>query len=267
MNRFDPILKNINEKLDLPQPTKSRIILEIAADLDDLYNFYRTNGLSEKNACQKTEEKFDLTDEALSELVQIHQSVFRKLMDKLSEQAQTRLERIVLIIVLLSIAVISSKALLTTQLFLQASKFIMPVMGIAVIVFILSLFKFYTLYIKKDHNIKKLRAGLPSLLFFGGSSLFIGICGYFIELYLSENKFLFLGPQIMIILNSIIPDFNKTLIYIIKYFISTSSLVMFSMLVLIFTAIIWVGWNKCCAGIFCPFSRSIFSYAVNNASQ
>jgi len=45
MDNFKPILKEINSKLDLPQPTKSRIILEIAADLNDTFDTYKKQGL------------------------------------------------------------------------------------------------------------------------------------------------------------------------------------------------------------------------------
>ena len=44
MKQFTPILKRINERLNLPQPTKSRIILEITCDLEDAYDFYLENG-------------------------------------------------------------------------------------------------------------------------------------------------------------------------------------------------------------------------------
>ncbi len=47
MNRFAPLLKSINARLDLPQPTKSRIILEIASDLEDMYQFYQSQGPDE----------------------------------------------------------------------------------------------------------------------------------------------------------------------------------------------------------------------------
>jgi len=60
MTQFTPILKRINERLDLPQPTKSRIILEIASDLEDTFRFYLQKGLDEQESFQKAEEKFDL---------------------------------------------------------------------------------------------------------------------------------------------------------------------------------------------------------------
>ncbi|MFH1754248.1 MAG: hypothetical protein ABIA59_00965 [Candidatus Latescibacterota bacterium] len=53
MSRFEGLLKQINGKLDLPQPTKSRILLEIASDLDDMYRVFIQQGMSEQDAAER----------------------------------------------------------------------------------------------------------------------------------------------------------------------------------------------------------------------
>ena len=159
MNRFAPLLKSINARLDLPQPTKSRIILEIAADLEDLYQFYQSKGLPEKEATQKAKEKFDVTDEALMDLIQIHESILRRWMDRISEQAQNRWEHMVMILILIFIALLSSRAILSTRFFMNTSLFVLPIVGIAFFIIAKALEKGYYLYIKKDHNIRSLREG------------------------------------------------------------------------------------------------------------
>jgi len=40
MEKFNSILKSISEKIELPQPMKSRILLEISADLNDTYELF-----------------------------------------------------------------------------------------------------------------------------------------------------------------------------------------------------------------------------------
>jgi CubicO group peptidase (beta-lactamase class C family) len=40
VNRFVAVLKNLDELLDIPQPSRSRIILEISADMEDMYDHY-----------------------------------------------------------------------------------------------------------------------------------------------------------------------------------------------------------------------------------
>ena len=243
MNPFNPLLKRINDKLDLPQPAKSRIVLEIAADLDDLYRIYRDQGLSEEEALRKAQEKFDIDDEALSELVQIHQSSFRRMMDKITEQGQTRWERIVLIIAVLLIVIISTRVIFTTPFFLEASKFVWPLLGIAFCVFILFFIKFYNIYIKKDHKLKRLRRGLSLLLFLAGCSLAVGVFGYYMELFLAKEGDSVLGAYFM--MTTVVPDSEKTLVDLTNWFIRSSSLVMVSMIVTIIAALIWfVLMNK-----------------------
>jgi len=141
MTQFTPILKRINDSLDLPQPIKSRIILEMASDLEDAYIFYLQKGLNKNEAAQKAEEKFILTDEALSELTQIHQPLFRKFMDKLFDQAQTRWEKVILFLVLLSITTIGLKIIFTTQFFFRASNFVWLILCLFFGIIIISLAK------------------------------------------------------------------------------------------------------------------------------
>jgi hypothetical protein len=45
MSRFRDILQHANDLLDLPQPLKSRILIESAADLEDAYQAFSQRGL------------------------------------------------------------------------------------------------------------------------------------------------------------------------------------------------------------------------------
>ena len=238
MKKFTLFLKSINERLSLPQPLKSQILLEVAGDLEDVYEFYINKGLNEQEAMQKAEEKLDLTDDTLSELIRVHQSVYGKLMNRISEQAQTRWERIFLILTILFVGVLSGRQILSTQFFLQASSFIWPVLGIGCIVIVLSIVKFYNLYIKKDHNIKNLRTGLSSFLFLGGASLFTGIVGYYIELYSAGGLGALLEAKLILIVR-VTTGLDETSRYIGDWMIKSSSMIMTSMLVTILAALIW----------------------------
>lgn len=240
MNKFTLFLQRINERLSLPQPLKSQILLEVAGDLEDIYKFYKNKGLNEHEAMQKAEEKLDLTDDTLSELIRVHQSVYGKLMNRISEQAQTRWERVFLILTILFVGVLSGRQILSTQFFLQSSSFIWPILGIGSIVLVLAIVKFYNLYIKKDHNIKNLRTGLGSILFFGGASLLTGTIGYYIELY-SAGGFgaLLEAKLIVIVYTNLDVGFDETARYIVDWMIESSSMIMTSMIVAIFAALIW----------------------------
>lgn len=128
MSRFSGRLRELSEKLDLPQPDKSHILLEIASDLDDMYRFYREKGLGEEEAVKRAGEKLDLSDEALRELVEIHESGMRKLLGRISEQARSRWERVLLAMAVILIAAYSGRQLLSAQLYARASRFVCPIL-------------------------------------------------------------------------------------------------------------------------------------------
>ena len=52
MSRFAGVLKRVSDGLDLPQPTRSRILLEMAGDLQDLYEHHLGQGMDEERAAQ-----------------------------------------------------------------------------------------------------------------------------------------------------------------------------------------------------------------------
>lgn len=97
---------------------------------------------------RRARERLAVSDEALAELTRIHESPFRRLLGRISEQARTRWER----------------ALLTA---------------------LVAVFQWNKLYIKKDHDTRRLRAGLPWLIATGCASLAIGLYGAMYESYRS----------------------------------------------------------------------------------
>ena len=65
MKRFAAVLRNIDKVLNIPQPSRSRVILEISADMQDLYEYHIRQGLDDKQALRRTVEDFDLSDEEI----------------------------------------------------------------------------------------------------------------------------------------------------------------------------------------------------------
>jgi hypothetical protein len=189
MSRFTELLKRTNERLELPQPAKSRILLEIASDMDDMYHFFIDQGLSERDAAVRVNEKFEVSDDALQELIQVHESPIRKFLSRFSDQAQTRWERVILVILVLFVAGFSGPQILSGEFFDQVSGFVWPAVGISFVILIITIQSIYRLYIKKDHNIKTLRSGLPWLLALSCASLLNGFAGYTWEMYRASMAF------------------------------------------------------------------------------
>jgi hypothetical protein len=241
MNPFFSTLKTINDRLDLPQPQKSRILLEIAGDLNDLYRLYLDQGLSKEEAKQKTELKFDLNEYTLNELIKIHNTGFRKLFCRFSEQAQTRWEQVGVLLILVSIFIAFSASFLSTDFFNNSSFFLRPLFLIAILTILLFLHKFYQFYIKKDHTIVKLRSGLHSILILGIFSLFFSVFAYLIDLYaLGSMAVSFaMNPFLMILLKLDTPVELDIVEKVSNWYLSSSSLIMTGIVIAILAALFW----------------------------
>lgn len=194
MRRFKNLLTEINVKLELPQPLKSRIILEIANDIEETFKAYIKKGLNEQDAENRTKDKFTLSESAITELIQIHSTPYKRWLDKLSQRAQSKWEKLLLIIIFGLVLLSLVEMVYLTPFFKNASYFIYPILTVLLFATILFLMKFYRLYIKKDHSIRNLRNGIDRILYFCGAIFFFGISGYFGELYLSSQTVNYLGP-------------------------------------------------------------------------
>ena len=149
MTRFQNLLTEINAKLELPQPLKSRIIWEIADDIEETFKAYIKRGLSEEDAETKTKDKFTLSETAIIELTQIHLTPYRRWLNKLSQRAQSKWERFLLVIIFALVLSSLAEVVYSTQFFQNASYFIYPILTVLLFATILFTVKFYQLYIKK----------------------------------------------------------------------------------------------------------------------
>jgi len=239
MNRFKHLLTFINQRLKLPQPTKSRILLEIAADLQDLFQFYLQKGYDETTAAKMAEEKINLTDETLNELIQVHQSFFRRLMDRLPAKMLTKWERAVFVIMLLFLAAMSKTIVFSSDFLIQASRLVWPVLILFSITMIYSIPQFYNLFIKRNHVVKKLRKQANIILTLGILNLFFGIMCYLTEIFNAGSRVVLFVHHLMHIIYVTPENSDQTLIEITSWMMKSSSLVMVTLIVTIFTAIIW----------------------------
>jgi hypothetical protein len=179
MSRFDTFLNRTGERLALPKATRSLILVEIASDLEDLFQHYLQEGLSEEEAAARAEEKVDMSDEALGELVRIH-SQARGWTDRIVRRVQPIWERIAMaLIVLFFIGALAMGA--GMRPFAHLTAFFWPILGI-----FLALLVFFTVQMTRfsDHpRPRRLRDALATPLFLGAASLVVGFAGTGIELY------------------------------------------------------------------------------------
>lgn len=92
MERFGRVLRRVDRCLEAPEPERSRILTELAGDLEDLYRAYRERGLEEAEAVREAEKWLSPSAEALASLRSLHLPAFERLLDRLSGTTRGRVE-------------------------------------------------------------------------------------------------------------------------------------------------------------------------------
>lgn len=188
MTNFTETLRDINDRLELPQPARSRVLLEIAADLDDLFAYYRQHGCSPQEARIRAIEHCDLSDEALAGLVQVHTSVWKRFLDRFGAQAQSRWERVFLLVLLAFVALLTGRMIVTLEVFEAAEAWVWPVVLVTFAAAVFGGHKLYLAFLKKDHDSRRLRSGLTALIAAAVANLIIGTFGAWMGLYRAAGR-------------------------------------------------------------------------------
>jgi hypothetical protein len=237
MNRFTSLLRDIRDRLDLPQPAKSRILLEISADLEDLYQAYRQKGLESAEAERRAIETLNLSPESLNQLIQVHQSPLRRLYYRLSEKTLNRWERGIFILILLVMITASARVTLTTPFFRTANLLVWPVLIIFTGILGISLAKFYQLYIRKDHRIHGLRKGLALILGLGLLNVWIALTGYIIGIYHNGSQYMFTGLLSPVLGTA--QQYSEMSRMGAQWLVETSAMLIVCLVTALVTAMIW----------------------------
>lgn len=106
MDRFGRVLRRVESRLRAPEPERSRILMEIAGDLEEMYRSYRDQGLDEDEARKETERWLAPSATALASLHSVHLPAFERLLDRLGGTARGRTE--LGLVALLSLAAVGS---------------------------------------------------------------------------------------------------------------------------------------------------------------
>jgi hypothetical protein len=188
MNPFARELQHLDARLDLPQPARSRVLLEIAADLEDLYQLLMSEGRGEAESRRRAVEMLDLSDAALHDLARVHASPLRRLLDRLGERGRGRVERGALVVILGLILVGGGRPLLSLDVFARASQGTWIVAALTVVALGIALSKLYLLQIRQDHRPRRLRRGLALLPGLALACVATGFGVQWVELWLAARR-------------------------------------------------------------------------------
>lgn len=178
MNRFSEVLKRARARLEIPEPSRTRVLLEMAADLEDSFQFYVSQGLTEAEAVQRAEEAFGTSEEALKHLARIHQSGMGGIADRVTGQVGRLWEKILLILLFAFEIWLAVRVLSDRSFFVYMSPFLWPIAALASSAFVFTIWKLIQIFSTSGRNIRKLREGLGVLLFCAGSSFAVAGCGF-----------------------------------------------------------------------------------------
>lgn len=239
MDPFKTLLININNKLELPQPTKSRIILEISADLNDAYQSYKNQGMDEQEALDAAREKFNLDKQAINDLIQVHQTSFRRWFDHLSTTAQTWWERLILLCLLTFVLITGGITIMKIPLVGEASPFVWIIIVFLIIAAAVFLQKVFQIYIKKDHHLPRVKKGLPFMIFLSGITIVFSMLGYYWQLYSFKEYGHILETKLVYLLHTTDDSFPRIFTLLIEWMIESSAFIMVGMFSTILISLMW----------------------------
>ncbi len=173
MTRFTIQLNELSERLRLPQPARSRILLEVAGDLDALFRTYVGRGLTEEEAEREALSRVDLSDEALDGLCSVHGGWFRRFTEALAHRAGPVWERVVLVGIALGAVALSGALLHAVPMARAAGAWLVPVVGAAVGALSVGAWKAWVLLLIGDQRPTRLRVGLDAVLGLSVLQIFI----------------------------------------------------------------------------------------------
>lgn len=220
------VLRSLADRLDLPQPARSRVLIEVAADLEDLEALYVSRGSTPGQARELALERLDLSDDAIAALVRVHGSPLRRGLDRLGDTGRRRGERLALG-ALLAFLLLGTRALIPTRdLLTDAGQALWIIAALVIPGLLLSASRIYALWGRDEHDPRRLRRGLDAILALGGLSAAAGITAWWV------------GLRRVATASAAAPD--AALAYLFEWLTSGSALVVTSFQGAILLGILWL---------------------------
>lgn len=183
MSVFEAELRGVAQSLDLPQPMRSRILLELRADLEDLAAALSAEGVPEAEARRRAVEALVPSPEALGELRRLHRPLYQRLVDRFSERGRHRLERL-LIAGFTGVLVWLGWGLARAgDLFDDPSPWLVPVVALGMLALGVGGVRLFVLHVKQDHTHRGLGRGRTALPFLAVAVVVLGLAGSAVDLH------------------------------------------------------------------------------------
>lgn len=188
MSRFAQVLSDADARLAVPEPARSRILLEIAADMEDLHLEYLGRGLSEEDADRAVIDHFDLSEDVLRELVRVHDTPLQRSLEHLTGPVRGVGSRLLMVFLALFVTVGSGSLLFRGNLYRDASGLVWAIMPVLALGLAIAGRYAYRAFKGGGAWCPGLRSGLGRLLGLAALILAVTGGGLWVELYLSALR-------------------------------------------------------------------------------
>lgn len=185
MNDINAALRDAYERLALPQPARTGLLIELAGDMEDMRQFYLDQGVPCEEAERRVVESFDLSDHALAELAGVHCRPIRRFLDQLSWRTRGILERSAMALLAVVSASTLVKGAVSQEILRDAGPFAWPVLAVLAAATIAAAAKLYQLYVVQDHRPRSVHRYLHLPLLLAGSGLALGFLGMYGHVFLA----------------------------------------------------------------------------------
>jgi hypothetical protein len=182
MTRFANVLKRAEDRMRAPEPVRTRILLEMAADLEDSYQHFLDQGLDEAEATRRAEEAFSTSDETIQLLERIHQPDFGGPAVGFFHQVGTIWSTILLVLLLAFELLLAVRISSNQSFFVYPSPFLWPIALLALAAILFTVWKLVQIFSRQGRDIRRLRTGLGLPLFLAGASLAVSFLGFLFHL-------------------------------------------------------------------------------------
>jgi hypothetical protein len=175
-----PVAERMRE---LHHPVRTRILLELAADVDALSADLRRSGIPAVEAARRAAERVVPSEAALDALVRLHLPLYRRVMEPVSDTALRRWERGALLAVTVAVLATGVGLLGSQGLLRSPSPFLWVVLGLAGGIVALALAKGFQLFVRREHRPGGAGRGLWTLLVLSALSLLAAWTGAVVDLW------------------------------------------------------------------------------------
>lgn len=183
MRRFVPALRRISSELDLPEPTRARILLEMASDLEGLVDHYRARGLSEEEAAQRAEAKLLIPPDALQHLVRVHTTGYQRWVSRATGRLRWGFDLLLFVVGVVPMLLMALAVIAAQLPAIGSTPLIWPLVASALGVAVIAMVKAYELFVRRERSTRRLHGGLPALVFLGVVGPVLGAFAGLIGLY------------------------------------------------------------------------------------